>query len=158
MRRPSISSTCGSPISSAISTWRSRRAIYAHLQPGSITVAPGDNVITGHILGKIGNSGNSLAPHLHFGLLDWPQPETANILPFVLDRYTLTDTSTAAPTWPRSAEPVRCDCALTGAPHPHLARCHSTWQSPTSPEQRPCTVPKLDAKPTTCRFTLQQAR
>jgi hypothetical protein len=65
-------------------------ALYAHLQPGSIGVAVGDAVIAGQPLGRLGNSGNSLAPHLHFGLLDGPDPRTANSVPFVLDRYTVT--------------------------------------------------------------------
>lgn len=46
---------------------------------------------TGQLLGKVGNSGNSLAPHLHFGLQDAPHPAGANSLPFVLDRYTVAD-------------------------------------------------------------------
>jgi hypothetical protein len=64
-------------------------AFYAHLQPGSVAVAVGDEVETGQPLGRLGNSGNSFAPHLHFGLLDGPGPMTANSVPFVLDRYTL---------------------------------------------------------------------
>ena len=69
-------------------TW----ALYAHLQPGSLAVAVGDKVATGQILGKLGNSGNSLAPHLHFGLLDSPHPDAANSLPFVLDHYIVAET------------------------------------------------------------------
>lgn len=68
-------------------TW----AIYAHLQPGSITVAVGDKVVVGQTLARVGNSGNSIAPHLHFGLLDGPDPRTANSLPFVVDHYTVSD-------------------------------------------------------------------
>ena len=64
-------------------------AFYAHLQPGSVTVAVGDEVATGQPLGRLGNSGNSIAPHLHFGLLDGPDPMTATSLPFVIDRYVL---------------------------------------------------------------------
>jgi hypothetical protein len=41
-------------------------AFYAHLQPGSIRVKPGDRVRRGQVLGLLGNSGNSDAPHLHF--------------------------------------------------------------------------------------------
>ena len=65
-------------------------ALYAHLQPGSIAVAVGDAVTAGQPLARLGNSGNSLAPHLHFGLLDGPDPSPANSVPFVLDRYTVT--------------------------------------------------------------------
>ena len=39
--------------------------ILAHLRQGSITVAAGDTVKTGDILGQMGNSGNSSEPHLH---------------------------------------------------------------------------------------------
>jgi hypothetical protein len=66
-------------------TW----ALYAHLQPGSIAVAVGDEVAAGQPLARLGNSGNSIAPHLHFGLLDGPDPGKANSVPFVLDRYTV---------------------------------------------------------------------
>jgi hypothetical protein len=64
-------------------------AFYAHLQPGSVAVEVGDVVTVGQPLGRLGNSGNSLGPHLHFGLLDGPGPMTANSVPFGLDAYTL---------------------------------------------------------------------
>lgn len=37
----------------------------AHLQRGSVAVKPGARVVTGHVLGRVGNSGNSPEPHLH---------------------------------------------------------------------------------------------
>jgi murein DD-endopeptidase MepM/ murein hydrolase activator NlpD len=37
----------------------------AHLRPGTVTVRPGDTVEAGQVLGAVGNSGNSTAPHLH---------------------------------------------------------------------------------------------
>jgi murein DD-endopeptidase MepM/ murein hydrolase activator NlpD len=41
-------------------------AVYAHAQNGSIVVSPGDRVVPGQMLAKVGHSGNSTAPHLHF--------------------------------------------------------------------------------------------
>lgn len=49
-------------------------AVYAHLIPGSLTVKVGDMVRKGQVLGKIGNSGNSDAPHLHFHMCVGPSP------------------------------------------------------------------------------------
>ncbi len=43
-----------------------------HLQNGSITVKVGDNVRYGQLIGKVGNSGRSPYPHLHFQLQTTP--------------------------------------------------------------------------------------
>jgi murein DD-endopeptidase MepM/ murein hydrolase activator NlpD len=45
---------------------------YAHLRPGSILVKKGDVVATGRMIGRLGSSGNSTEPHLHFQLCDGP--------------------------------------------------------------------------------------
>lgn len=63
-------------------------AFYAHLQPGKIRVKPGDSVAAGQILGLLGNSGNSTEPHLHFHLIDRPDPLRGQGQPFVLSRFT----------------------------------------------------------------------
>jgi murein DD-endopeptidase len=47
-----------------------RVAVYAHLQPGSIRVKAGERVTPAQLIGRIGNSGNSSEPHLHFHLCD----------------------------------------------------------------------------------------
>jgi murein DD-endopeptidase MepM/ murein hydrolase activator NlpD len=60
-------------------------AVYVHLQPGSIMVKTGDEVTKGQVIGKLGNSGNSTGPHLHFQLSDGPEITTSNSLPFWLD-------------------------------------------------------------------------
>lgn len=67
-------------------------AVYAHLQPGSLRVKVGDTVKVGAPLAKIGNTGPSLGPHLHFGLLNRPDIFTGRSLPFVIDSYTLAGT------------------------------------------------------------------
>jgi hypothetical protein len=64
-----------------------RFALYAHLQPGSLRVRPGQQVRTGDVLGRLGNSGNTTAPHLHFHVMDGPSPLESNGLPFVLSDF-----------------------------------------------------------------------
>lgn len=39
--------------------------VLAHMRQGSVTVAPGERVTTGTLLGEVGNSGASTEPHLH---------------------------------------------------------------------------------------------
>ena len=69
-----------------------RFALYAHLQPGSLRVRPGDQVQRGQVLGLVGNSGNSTEPHLHFHVMDGPGGPSAldaDGLPYVFDRFGL---------------------------------------------------------------------
>ena len=65
-----------------------RYAIYAHLVPGSVTVQEGDHVGRGQVLGRLGNSGNTDAPHLHFHVMDAPSALGADHnLPYVFDSF-----------------------------------------------------------------------
>jgi hypothetical protein len=64
-------------------------AWYAHLRARSIALKVGDAVKAGDAIGKLGNSGPSEGPHLHFGLLDKPDPIAGRSLPFVFDSFTL---------------------------------------------------------------------
>ena len=66
-----------------------RYAVYAHIQPGTVAVHVGQPLMTGQVLAKLGNSGNTTAPHLHFVITDRPQFISSTSLPFVIDRYTL---------------------------------------------------------------------
>lgn len=60
---------------------------YAHAQTGSIRVAAGDRVVTGQHLANVGHSGNSTAPHLHFHLMDHPDPWKAQGIPCAFQDY-----------------------------------------------------------------------
>jgi hypothetical protein len=66
-----------------------RYAFYAHLRPGSLRVKAGDRVKRGAVLGKVGNSGNSTEPHLHFHLSDDNSPLGSEGVPYVHDQYEL---------------------------------------------------------------------
>ena len=63
-------------------------AAYAHLQPGSLKVKIGEHVKSGQVLGLLGNSGNSDAPHLHFQLVDANAPMASEGIPFELEAFT----------------------------------------------------------------------
>lgn len=62
-------------------------AAYAHLAPGSVRVDVGQHVKRGDVVGRVGSSGNSTAPHLHFQLMDNADPLVARPLPAVFGRY-----------------------------------------------------------------------
>jgi len=65
-------------------------AFYAHFQPNTLKVRKGDKVRHGQVLALVGNSGNSDAPHLHFGIEDGPLPFASNGVPFVFSSFTTT--------------------------------------------------------------------
>ena len=67
-----------------------RIVMYAHMIPGSVTVQAGDRVVRGQILGRLGNSGNSSAPHLHLHVVDRNAIFAANGLPYVFSRFQVT--------------------------------------------------------------------
>ncbi len=54
---------------------------FAHLATGSVAVEAGEPVRVGDVLGRVGHTGNSTAPHLHFQLMDGPDPLTAHGVP-----------------------------------------------------------------------------
>lgn len=64
-------------------------ALYAHLQTGSIAVKPGDRLSAGQVLARLGNTGNTDAPHLHFHVMSTPDPLRSDGLPFVFSTFDL---------------------------------------------------------------------
>jgi murein DD-endopeptidase MepM/ murein hydrolase activator NlpD len=70
-----------------------RYAVYAHMQPGKMRVHTGEIVKRGQVLGLVGNSGNSVAPHLHFHVVSTALPLAANGLPYEIERFRVTATS-----------------------------------------------------------------
>ena len=62
--------------------------LYGHMKPGSVRVDVGDRVRRGEMLGRLGNSGNSATPHLHFQV-QTTRSFVSDGLPFVFKRFRL---------------------------------------------------------------------
>lgn len=58
--------------------------LLGHLRAGSLMIKAGDAVVKGQRIARVGNSGMSTEPHLHFQLMDTGDWHTANGLPMVL--------------------------------------------------------------------------
>jgi hypothetical protein len=65
-------------------------ALYAHMKPGSVMVHAGQTVTPGQVIGLVGNSGNTIAPHLHFQLMNRPLSLAANGLPYEINAFQIT--------------------------------------------------------------------
>jgi hypothetical protein len=94
-----------------------RYAFYAHLQPGNpLNLTVGQPLRRGQVLGKLGNSGNSSAPHLHFHVMDRTDPLAANGLPFEFETFTLEGRVTSDESIVQGSEgPVPFQIDRTGA-------------------------------------------
>jgi murein DD-endopeptidase MepM/ murein hydrolase activator NlpD len=60
---------------------------FAHLTTGSVAVEVGQRLRAGDVLGRVGHTGNSTAPHLHFQLMDGPDPLSARGVPCAFGEY-----------------------------------------------------------------------
>ena len=99
-------------------------AFYAHLKPGSVTVAVGDRVTVGQEIARTGNSGSSTGAHLHFQLMDRPSALVADGLPYEFDAFTVSGRSPALDelmTLNPATDPVPVDPADGRAPHRRAA-------------------------------------
>lgn len=96
-----------------------RFVFYGHMQHGSVTVKPGERVHRGQLLGKVGNSGNTSAPHLHIQVMDGPSTLGSDGLPFTFDHVSVSG-QIDAHRWETapSVEGVwRAGAAPAGKPH-----------------------------------------
>jgi hypothetical protein len=91
-------------------------ALYAHLQKGSVAVKAGDRIRLGEVIGRVGNSGNTDAPHLHFQIMDRPSA-SSNSLPFVFANFASTGVVTRLDLVFRG-EPATVNSKMAG-PHPN---------------------------------------
>lgn len=97
--------------------------LYAHMQPGSVTVKAGAKVKRGEVLGKVGNTGNTQAPHLHLHVMDGPSPLASNGIPYVFDSFKLTAIDKAGTADFDKAEATGSPLTLTPvSPHQVLSR------------------------------------
>jgi hypothetical protein len=71
-------------------------ALYAHIKTGTVKVKPGDRLSAGQVIGSVGNTGNSTAPHLHFHVMSTADPLRSDGLPFVFTKFRL-DSRIAVP-------------------------------------------------------------
>jgi hypothetical protein len=67
-----------------------RFAAYGHLQTGSVAVHVGERVHRGQLLGRVGNTGSSGGPHLHFQITNGPNVLTSKGEPYVFSHFDLT--------------------------------------------------------------------
>jgi murein DD-endopeptidase MepM/ murein hydrolase activator NlpD len=62
-------------------------AHYAHLRPGSLRVKAGDRVRRGELIARVGNSGSSFEPHLHFEVTTSAEALRGEGVPYLIDAY-----------------------------------------------------------------------
>lgn len=95
-------------------------AFYAHMVPGSVgsRVRVGQHLRVGQVIGLLGNSGNSSAPHLHFQVIDKPTDLAGQGLPYVFDRFRLRG---------RAASEAGLDDVIEGKPLTYAPGVMPTW-------------------------------
>ena len=69
--------------------WDGIWAFLGHMKTGSVKVKNGERIESGDLIGDVGHSGNSTAPHLHFQLMDGPDANTARGVPCCFGEYEL---------------------------------------------------------------------
>lgn len=62
-------------------------AFIAHARHGSVQVKAGDHVMALQQIAQVGQSGQSMVPHLHFHLMTDPNPLAEQLIPFKFKHY-----------------------------------------------------------------------
>lgn len=73
------------PGNSIIIKYKEVLILFGHLEKGSILVKPGDLVKSGQALAKVGNSGWTTEPHLHFQVMNSSKDLEGEGIPFLFD-------------------------------------------------------------------------
>jgi hypothetical protein len=82
---PTIASLAGNHVIIRIA--RGQYALFAHLRQHSILVHVNDTVKRGEVIAKVGDSGNTTGPHLHFQLMDRNSALASEGIPCVFDHF-----------------------------------------------------------------------
>jgi hypothetical protein len=91
-------------------------AFYAHLQPGNPEgLEVGQTLRRGDVVGQLGNTGNTDAPHLHFHIMDSPLPLASNGMPFLIDSFEFAGRVPEQSLTGCVTQPIRCELDTTGS-------------------------------------------
>jgi murein DD-endopeptidase MepM/ murein hydrolase activator NlpD len=85
-------------------------ALLAHLRKGSVTVSKGMKISAGEVIANVGNSGNTILPHLHFQLMSENDISRAIPIPFIFNSCQVRNNGTWEPlcsTLPRNYQKFR---------------------------------------------------
>ncbi len=57
------------------------------MTPSGMKVGVGDSVSAGDVIGEVGNSGDSVEPHLHFHAMSGPDPGRSSGIPTLFEDW-----------------------------------------------------------------------
>lgn len=107
-----------------------RYAWYHHLLDGSLTVEEGDSVARGQILGRVGNSGQTSHPHLHFEVTDANALGLGNGLPYRLTCFDQLSRISPMPGWFEVAESDPSEIGFSSLPFEAVRLTRSVAELP----------------------------